>query len=112
MAEGQVAPASVNIDLLAQVPHGHGRALDVPTRPAGTKGRRPRRLVGRRAAPQRKVQGIPFAIGPDRSDQTLFAELAQHRSPAAMRKTAVAPITADGKVERVGPIGVARGAKT
>src|SRR5690606_17387314 len=62
--KAQVEPATVDVEAVTEVARGHGRALDVPTRAAGTPRRRPgcgcrlRRLV---AFPERKVARVPLA---------------------------------------------------
>ena len=58
VGEDQVASAAVEVDRLAQLAQGQGRALDVPARPARPPPRLPGRLVGqRRAATARSRAG-------------------------------------------------------
>ena len=47
VAELQVPSAAVDVDLLAEIVHGHHRAFDVPSRAALTELRGPGRLVPR-----------------------------------------------------------------
>src|SRR5260370_22788497 len=89
MAERQVATAAVDIDLLAQVMHGHRRAFDVPTRPARPELRRPRGLVRRGPTPQRKIERIALAPQPDHPPQILVAQLAEPRPPGPAPPAAV-----------------------
>src|SRR3981081_1353165 len=106
MAEREVAPAAVDVDLLAQVSHRHRRALDVPTRTSVTKSRRPRRLTRRGRPPQWKVQRISLCARTNRAQQFLFSQLPNHRQPRSMRKLTVAGIPAHVEIESVGLIRV------
>src|SRR5262249_53720298 len=56
--EDQVAPAAVDVDLLAEVSADHRRALDVPAGPARAPRARPRRLAGAVALPEREVSRV------------------------------------------------------
>src|SRR3989442_13866507 len=58
MRKDEVLPAAVEIEGLAEILHGHGRALDVPPRTARTPGAGPRRLAQLGSFPEREVQGI------------------------------------------------------
>src|SRR5665213_1163365 len=95
MAERKVTPTPMDVDLLTQVTHGHGGALDVPAGSARSERGRPRRLIRPRATPQRKVEKISLGIGSDRPQQALIAQLAQHRRPAAMRQPPESLVGAD-----------------
>src|SRR2546430_986504 len=75
-------PSGVDVQLLSEVPHGVGGALEGPPRPAGTEGRAPGRLVRLGRPPEDEVQGIPLGAGSDRAEQPLVAQLAQHRQSA------------------------------
>src|SRR5450759_4425686 len=108
VAELEVPPPPVNVDLLAEIPHRHRRAFDVPPRPPRPELRRPRRLVGRRGTPEREVEGVALCAGADGPEQTLLAQLAHHGSPGAMRQTAVTAVSAHVDVERVRTVGVPR----
>src|ERR1700730_16434501 len=91
----------MHVDLRTQVPHGHGRALDVPAGPPATKSRWPRRFVRSRPAPQRKIQLIALRLGTNRPQQTLVTQLAQHRPPRAMRQATEASIPASLEIQRI-----------
>ena len=54
--ERQVAPAPVQVEVLAQEVEGHDHALGVPTGAAGAPGRVPGGLTGLRRLPQGEVQ--------------------------------------------------------
>src|SRR5579872_4617170 len=56
VAELEVPPAAMDVDLVAEVAHRHGRAFDVPAGTTGAELRRPRRLVGGRPSPQGEVE--------------------------------------------------------
>src|SRR5512141_1869222 len=60
--EDQVDPAGVDVERLAQLLHAHGRAFDVPARPAGTYLRLPRRFTWLGALPQREVAHVVLAV--------------------------------------------------
>ena len=106
VAELQVPAATMDVDLLAEVVHRHRGALDVPSRPTVSEFRRPCRLVGRRAAPQREVQRVGLGVGTHGAEQVFVAQLAQHREMRQVRETPVAAVLADIEVERVGAIRV------
>ena len=54
----KVAAAAVNVDRLAEIAVGHGRAFDMPAGTARAPGRIPARLAGLRGLPERKVQRV------------------------------------------------------
>ena len=59
--EAQVDPAAVDVERLAQIAAGHGRAFDVPAGPASAPRRRPRRGLGLArlgSLPQREIMRI------------------------------------------------------
>ena len=58
MGEDQVLPASVNVQALAQVGHGHTGAFNVPAGTARPPRAFPRRLAGAGALPQGEVHGV------------------------------------------------------
>src|SRR5262249_10851478 len=60
--EDQVLAAAMDVERLAEVFHGHRRALDVPARPPRTPRALPRGLARLRALPQREVQRIPLRL--------------------------------------------------
>ena len=62
VGEDQVLATAVNVQSCAQVGHGHGGALYVPARPAGSPGAFPRWLTHAGALPQHKVHGVFFAL--------------------------------------------------
>src|SRR5262249_44847942 len=102
MAERQVPPPTVNVDLRAEVSHRHRRTLDMPARPPVAEARRrPRRLARRRPPPQRKVQLVVLGVRPDRAKQALIAQLADHRPPAPMRESPIPPVTTRVEVQSV-----------
>src|SRR5207245_8418690 len=104
MAEREVAPAAMDVELLAEVPHRHRRALDVPTRTSTTKPRRPCRFTRSGRPPQRKVQRIPLRARAHRAQQRLLFQLANHRKPRSMRKLTVAGKPTYVEIQRVGLI--------
>jgi hypothetical protein len=55
MREDQVVAAAVDVDLFAQELHAHGRAFDVPARPALAPGALPARLARLRSLPEGEV---------------------------------------------------------
>ena len=57
MGEDVVDTARVDIECLAEILEAHGRALDVPSRPAGPEGAVPVRLVFLPCLPQNKIAG-------------------------------------------------------
>src|ERR671933_546947 len=58
----KVVAAAVDIDLWPKLFEVHGRALDMPARPAGRPGRRPRGLARFRSFPKGEVQRVLFAL--------------------------------------------------
>lgn len=64
MREDEIETAGVDVEGLAQELAAHGRALDVPARPAATPRARPARLLRRRGLPQHEVGGI-LLVGRD-----------------------------------------------
>jgi hypothetical protein len=63
--EGQVLPAAVQVEALAQQVEAHHHALGVPAGPPVTPGRRPRRLAGLGQLPQHEVGRVPLAARAD-----------------------------------------------
>src|SRR5260370_23383337 len=61
MRKDQVRPTTVDVDLIAKRLAHHGRALDVPARPAATPRAGPRRLAFASPLPQCKVARVAFA---------------------------------------------------
>src|SRR6185437_10381240 len=101
----QVAPPTVDVDLLPQVAHRHRRALDVPARPPRSKLRRPRRLVGSRPPPQGEIKEIPLRVRTDPAEQPLVAQLAQHRLARPVGKPTETRVPADVEVKSVCLVG-------
>jgi hypothetical protein len=62
VGEDEVEAAAVQVDLLAEVPQRHRRALNVPARPAGAPGAIPGGLARLRALPEREVHRVLFAL--------------------------------------------------
>src|SRR5262249_44246314 len=60
--ELQVEAAAVDVEGLAQELHAHGRALDVPARPAGAPGAVPGRLARLGPLPQGEVAGVALPV--------------------------------------------------
>ena len=60
--EDQVDPAGVDVERLAQVPHAHGGAFDVPPGPAGPDGSVPARLACFRALPDGEVADVVLGV--------------------------------------------------
>ena len=60
--EDEVHAAGVDVERLAQVPHAHGRAFDVPAGPSRPDGGVPGRLAGLGALPQREVADVVLAV--------------------------------------------------
>ncbi len=60
--EDQVLAAPVQVERLAQVLDGHGRALDVPAGPTRSPRARPRRLAGLGALPEGEVPRVALAL--------------------------------------------------
>src|SRR5205807_7491123 len=57
----EVHPAAVDVECGAQVLHAHGRALDVPPRPAAAPGGVPGDLTGLGGFPEGEVRGVALA---------------------------------------------------
>src|SRR6266478_2650057 len=79
----EVLAAAVDVERLAEIAHGHRRALDVPARPPRAPWTRPRRLVGLGHLPQREVAGVTLALvdGDARGGQQLVEVDARKRDP-------------------------------
>src|SRR5260370_20022380 len=92
VAELEVAPSAVNVDLFAEIAHRHRRALEVPAGPSRPELRRPRRLVRRRGAPERKVERVALRVGAHRPAQTLLPQPAQHGWARSVRQPAVTAV--------------------
>src|SRR5215212_5512185 len=58
--EDEIGAAAVDVDARTEIAAGHGRALDVPPRPAGSIQRIPGWLVGERFLPEHEVEWIAF----------------------------------------------------
>src|SRR5439155_19461897 len=58
----KIGPAGVDVKRLAQILHGHHRALEVPARPAGSEGAVPVRLAFLGGLPEHEVARIGFVI--------------------------------------------------
>ena len=92
MRKDQVEPAAVNVERLAQDPAAHGRALDVPARPAFAPGAVPGGLARLGAFPQGEVGGRALAFGH-------LAPFALHAVHVAIAELAVLRILGDVEVD-------------
>src|ERR1700730_3651991 len=102
VAEDEVPPTTVDIDLRAKISHGHRGALDVPSWPPLAKPRRLSRLIRRRPAPQWEIQCVLFGPRPDSAQRSLLAQLANHRAARSMRQAPIAAVQARIEIEAVG----------
>ena len=86
VGEDEVGAAAVQVDGGAQLPHGQGRALDVPAGPARSPERLPRRLVLGRGLPEHEVERIALVgiVG-------IAAPLGRQRQHVLSRKVADLP---------------------
>ena len=58
----QVLAATVEVERLSEIFHGHRRTLDVPARTSGTPRAVPRRLARFRALPEREITRVALAL--------------------------------------------------
>src|SRR5712691_10262982 len=65
MGKGEVDAASVNVDRLTEILHGHRGALDVPAGAAATDGCVPEMLAGFGSFPEGKIAGAFFFVAVD-----------------------------------------------
>src|SRR4029434_7671796 len=62
MRKDEILAPSVEVEALPQIAHRHGRALDVPARPARPPRARPGGLIGLRRLPQGTVERVALAL--------------------------------------------------
>src|SRR5690606_12575055 len=86
-------PAPVDVEIEAEILDAHGRALDVPSRPALAPGAIPAPAIRRRPLPQCEIQGVALALA--RLDAGADLELVE----VAPRELAVAFEAADREVD-------------
>src|SRR5690625_1062758 len=62
MRKLKIQPATMNIEMIAQAAGRHGRALDMPARPANPPGRRPARLIRFSRFPEHEIERIALSL--------------------------------------------------
>src|SRR5579859_1091617 len=103
MGKNQVFSAQVNIEALAQILHGHDRALDVPAGAARSDAGLPLRLAGLGGLPQGEIAGVVFFVFIHIHSGAVF-----HSGEVFFRKLAVLGKFGDPKIVGaiIGAIGV------
>ena len=93
MGEDEILAASVDVERVAQVLHGHGGALDVPSGPPRSPGTLPRRLARLGTLPQGEVERVALRLA--RLDPVALA----HVVDAAARELPVVRLAAHVEVD-------------
>src|SRR5438309_2879986 len=95
MRENQVFTARVQIEALAQLSHGHDRALDVPAGTPPTDNRFPKSLARLGRFPERKVAGAVLIIVID-----VYARAILHAREISLREFSVPGKFGDAEIIR------------